>query len=103
MASIPVRPISSPQPLETVEERFRRLAANWRAETAYLSSSTEMFEHPAYREIIELGQDVVPLLLRDLEKEPDHWFWALMVITSANPVSPADAGNLDRMAEAWLH
>ncbi|HEV3079536.1 MAG TPA: hypothetical protein VGY66_07140 [Gemmataceae bacterium] len=102
MASVPIPKSPPPVPVETLEERFERLAAKWREETAYLSSSTAMFAHPAYQEIISLGQGVVPLLLRDLKKEPEHWTWALSVITGADPVPPADRGNLDRMAAAWL-
>ena len=102
MASIPIGQLPATPPAESVEERFQRLAAVWRAETEYLSSSTEMFTHRAYQEIIGMGQPAVPLLLRDLQKEPDHWIWALMVITGANPVPASDSGNLDKMAETWL-
>jgi hypothetical protein len=96
MASFPVKPV------ETLERRFRRLADAWRAETAYLSSSTAIFEHPAYQEIIQMGPEAIPLLLRELSADPDHWAWALTSITGENPVPPADRGNLPRMTEAWL-
>lgn len=33
-----------------------------------------------------MGEAAVPLILRDLEHQPDHWFWALREITQANPV-----------------
>ena len=90
------------QPAESTEKRFERLAASWRAETSHLSSSTQMAAHPAYQEIIGMGREVVPLLLRELACKPDHWFNALKTITGANPVAPADRGRIDRMAEAWL-
>jgi hypothetical protein len=97
MASVPAA-----QQAESVEQKFQRLAAVWRAETGHLSSITKMFNHPAYQEIIALGQDVVPSLLRDLEKEPEHWFAALRAITGAQPVPPEDRGQIDKMVEAWL-
>jgi hypothetical protein len=87
---------------ETIEQRFQRLADVWRRETWHLSSATRMAEHPAYREIIALGPAVVPLLLGELARQPDHWFSALQAITGANPVDPADRGRIDRMAAAWL-
>jgi len=31
-----------------------------------------------------------------------HWHRALRQITGADPVPPADRGNLDKAAEAWL-
>jgi hypothetical protein len=61
-----------------------------------------MTAHPAYQEIVAMGQEVVPLLLRDLEQEPDHWFAALGAITGAQPVPPEDRGDIEKMAAAWL-
>jgi hypothetical protein len=61
-----------------------------------------MAAHPAYQEIIGMGPEVVPLLLADLARQPDHWFTALKAITGANPVDPADCGRIEKMAEAWL-
>jgi hypothetical protein len=101
MASISTRPTPF-QTAEMLAERFQRLAAAWRVETAFLSSSTRMAEHPAYQEIIQMGPPVVPLILADLAQKPDHWFSALRTITGANPVDPGDSGRLDVMAEAWL-
>ncbi len=81
---------------------FRELAETWRRETGMLSSVTENCLHPAYQQIIGLGPPVVPLLLQELEREPDHWFWALSAITRADPVPPEDLGNMRRMAAKWL-
>jgi hypothetical protein len=94
---------TSPAPgPETTAQRFRRLADLWQRETWHFSSATRMAEHPAYREIISMGPAVVPLLLAELARQPDHWFAALQTITGANPVDPADRGHVDRMAAAWL-
>jgi hypothetical protein len=85
-----------------IEKRFHALAARWREETGVISSMTELVQHPAYQEIIGMGWDVVPLLLRELEERPHHWFWALKVITGEDPVKPEQRGDLEQMAEAWL-
>jgi hypothetical protein len=87
---------------ETVEERFRRLEAVWHADVCYSSSSAEIKGHPAFQEIISLGEAVVPLMLRDLEQAPHFWVWALPRITGADPVPVSDRGNIARMSEAWL-
>jgi hypothetical protein len=102
MTSIPARHTPADQPTETFEERFRRLEAAWTAATGYLSSSTDIVEHRAFQEIIQMGEGVVPLMLRDLQERPRLWVWALPEITGANPVSASDAGNIARMSEAWL-
>lgn len=87
---------------ESAEERFQRLAETWRAERGPTSSVTEMAIHSAYQEIISMGWEAVPLLLRELERAPDHWFWALRVITGVDPVPPGARGRIRDMANAWL-
>jgi hypothetical protein len=58
--------------------------------------------HSAYQKIIGLGAAAVPLLLAELRREPDDWFWALHAVTGADPVPEANRGNLPAMTEAWL-
>jgi hypothetical protein len=58
--------------------------------------------HPAFQEIINLGEAVVPFMLRDLQERPRLWVWALPRITGANPVPASDTGNIRKMSEAWL-
>jgi hypothetical protein len=99
MSTAPVKP--SPA-VETVAERFRRLSAAWQRDTIYLSSMEEAENHPAWQEIVRLGPEAVPLLLRDLEDNHTHWFGALQSITGARPVPVETAGNIPGMAEAWL-
>jgi hypothetical protein len=82
--------------------RFRALAERWKSETAHQSNVAKRALHPAYQEIIGMGERAVPLLLAELQREPDDWFWALHAITGANPVPPADRGDLRATAEAWL-
>ncbi|WP_155751523.1 hypothetical protein [Scytonema sp. UIC 10036] len=85
-----------------LEETFVQLAEQWRRETGMISLVTKMVMHPAYQRIIGMGHPVVPLILRELEDEPEHWFWALQSITGANPVPPEQRGNLKQMATVWI-
>ena len=101
MAIVPAQPLPATPP-ESIAEKFQRLAAAWHKAVAYHSSTTVRNNHPAYREIIRLGPEVVPLLLRDLEDKHTHWFCALREITGADPVPESAAGNIPHMAEAWL-
>ncbi|AFY69548.1 hypothetical protein Pse7367_1254 [Thalassoporum mexicanum PCC 7367] len=81
-------------------KKFDALTSIWREETACFSSITKIIKHPAYQEIINIGAEAVPLILNDLEKEPDHWFYALYKITGTNPVSPDS--NFEQAAQEWL-
>lgn len=84
------------------EERFRELVKQWMEETQHLSSITEISTHPSYQQIIGMGPAVLPILLRELEKHPNHWFWALRAITGHNPVPDEDRGRVKKMATRWL-
>lgn len=86
----------------TLERSFHDLARCWREDTETMSSIEDMALHPAYQRIIGMGPAVLPLVLRELERTPDHWFWALQAITGADPVQPEQRGDIGRMAAAWL-
>ena len=87
---------------QSPENRFRELVRQWKAERGPTSSVTKMARHPAYREIVNLGKAAVPLLLAELERQPDHWFLALYEITGVDPVPKESRGRLQEMASAWL-
>jgi hypothetical protein len=102
MSTVPVKQTPDTAPPESLEEKFQRLAGVWRAETAYISSSSDLVAHPAFQEIVGMGSAVVPLLLRELENRTGHWHRALRRITGADPVPLPDRGNIGKAAEAWL-
>jgi hypothetical protein len=62
------------------EEKFSLLADRWKQDTAIMSSVQDIVEHPAYQQIIKMGKPAVPLMLRRLKDQPDHWFYALVTI-----------------------
>ena len=87
---------------ESLQQKFSRLAAQWTAETAHLSLADRRAMHAAYQHIIGIGPDAIVLLLRELQRHPDDWFWALTAITEADPVPEECRGDLQKMANAWI-
>jgi len=85
-----------------IEAQFNKLSAQWKRDTQAQSGVSAIVMHPAYLDIIGMGDKAVPLILRDLKKETSHWFIALRAITKSSPVRPEDAGNLKKMRDAWL-
>lgn len=85
-----------------VERRFRDLAITWKFETAFVSSMTEIIANQNYREIVELGPLVIPILLHEMEVNPNHWSPALRELTGANPVKYHHQGEMDRIAQDWV-
>ncbi len=83
-------------------ERFRRWRTQWKEQSRYLSNTAQMAMLQPYQRIIGMGTAAVPLILEELRREPDHWFWALESITDENPVPPEDAGKVPAMTAAWI-
>ena len=79
---------------------FRELAEAWRRETSFLSFMQQRALHPAYQRIIGMGWAAVPLILRQLERRPDHWLWALESITGEEPARGAESFQAE--VQAWL-
>ena len=86
----------------TLRDRFTRFAAQWKAESLHMSNAAQVAMLRSYQSIIGMGDPAIPLLLEELQREPDHWFWALEAITLENPVPPEARGKIDEMARAWL-
>src|SRR5947207_10431415 len=68
-----------------------------------LFRSTEIALHPAYQQIIGMGKEAIPLILEELQREEDHWFWALKSITGDDPVAPSERGQLPKMTRSEEH
>ena len=58
--------------------------------------------HPAYQQIIGMGEAALTMILEQLGESPGHWFWALRAISGEDPTQPEDRGKLPAMAAAWL-
>jgi len=87
---------------EVTGEEFRLLIDTLERECAHLSSIREFSQHPAYLQIIGMGPRALPLILKELEESPGHWFLALREITQENPVLPEHRGSISQMAQDWL-
>ena len=88
--------------LEVIGRDFQALADEWRRDTKFLSADDEIALHPAYQRIIGMGERAIPLILRSLQQNLDHWFWALTMIARESPVPTEEAGNQRLMRGRWL-
>jgi hypothetical protein len=85
-----------------IRARFHRLSSEWKAKSRHMSNTAQMAMLEPYQRIIGMGWDAVPLILEELKREPDYWFWALTAITEEDPVNESAAGKLDLMTRAWI-
>ncbi len=87
-----------------IEIKFNELVKKWKEETLAMSSLTDICTDRNYQRIIALGKQAIPLILKELEKESGHWFWALEVLIdeNENPITPDIANDFLKTKEAWI-
>ncbi len=86
---------------ETPLLTFKRLAEQWRKETRFISPVKRKVLHPAYQQIIGMGEVALPLILQDLEERPADWLWALRAIAGEDPAS--ENGDFRQAIKAWVN
>lgn len=99
---VPSKAIGDRHDYKRLEAIFTTLVNQWYEETRPMSSTNQMSMHPAYQQIIGMGEAAIPLLLRELEKKSGRWFWALKSITREDPVPSEHRGKTQQMIKAWL-
>ncbi len=87
--------------ISRIEQQFNELANKWREETGLFSTSFHKI-NDSYLEVISLGKEVVPFLLRDLQNIGGaNWHTALKIITKENPISEQDLNSTKKIKEGW--
>src|SRR5438128_1562307 len=88
-----LRPDSS-QPDNDVdlEPRFQELVRQWKDAIRPSWSVRDMVNQEAYQRIIGMGPLAIPLILREMQRRPDHWFMALHLLTGVDPAAGEETG-----------
>ena len=89
----------------SLKREFENLLAKWHEERGCSSSLSDIVSCSAYKQIIEMGKPVLPLIFSQIDSEkddPDHWSAALEQITGQDPVPIESHGDTIKMAAAWL-
>ena len=89
---------------QELEATFNKLVTQLTKDTGFDSVGNKTVEHPAYREIICMGDNALPLIFRHMEGEEigPHWFEALKAITGSDPVPRVLWGKINAMEDVWL-
>ena len=86
-----------------LEATFNELVKQLNRETGLDSVGKRTVEHPAYQQVIGMGEVALPLIFRQMESDAGpHWFEALKAITGANPVPRELWGKIRAMEQVWL-
>ena len=84
-----------------IEARFAQLVKMLEPEIWVRSNSATAAQHPAYQEIIAMGESALPLILCQMEECTAHWFPALCAITGADPVPEEMRGKVEEIKAVW--
>jgi len=93
------------KPLESnLSKRFDQLSAKWLNDTEWVSSIGTLTKHPAFAEIVAMGEPALRLILRRMANGDIriHWFPALKAIAKDDPVPVENRGRVRAMAAEWL-
>jgi hypothetical protein len=84
----------------TAHEKFRALAAAWRWHNR--GRSILDYDDFSYMQIIGMGPEVVPLLLKDVQEGEGSWYFALKCITNQDAETPDMYGDAEAVRHAWV-
>ena len=81
---------------------FRRLAEKWEEETSGYAFRSRAVQHVEHQQIVDMGERVIPWMLDDVAAGQGDWFYALRLLTGANPIKEEERGYVPKMRAAWL-
>lgn len=88
----------------TLEEQFNTLRDEWIKDVMFHTKDPQFcHRNKFYKQIMELGPDVVPLILKEMKRRRGWWFCALESLTGTNPVPENDYyKSIKKMTTIWL-
>lgn len=94
-------------------DEYRKLREELNYQTGHLSSSAQVQRHPTYQKIIDLGKEIIPIVLDEIdhyrhtdEQEFFPGWWAFGILSHFNggwPEEKPEPGVLDSCADVWRH
>ncbi len=88
--------------MDELELKFKELLKQWKDETKTSSFVSKMTSTKSYKDIIDLGPSVIPLLLKELQTNPNWYFDALRILSNEDPHKAGHEGKLIDLANDWI-
>ena len=97
------RPAGKKSASPELEREFGGLVKQWKKETFALSSLSKIYAHPGYQRIMAMGKEGIPLVLKELQKNQGHWFYALRFMAGEQGKGVAEGlTDFESAKAAWL-
>ena len=84
-------------------EKFNILSESFDEETLLISSSSDIKNNINYKEIINLGEDVIPFLIEKIKKETNIGYLMLISELSNIQINNNISGNVKKMTEFYIN
>lgn len=84
-----------------VKTEFDRLVKEWYGKVSHHSNPNIWFDHPNYQKILDLGPEIIPLILEELKKDRGLWFDALYQLAGVDPV-PEEVHKTREVKKYWM-
>lgn len=66
-----------------LKETFNSLMKAWEKKTMFSSSISNIINDTNFKRIVQMGPDILPLIIDELDKKPSNLVWSLNLITGA--------------------
>ena len=86
---------------ETVE-RYEQLRDQWKSESWVSPTAASMKKLKSFRELVALGEIIIPLILMDIQREVPFMHIFLYELTTDRPTKHVRPGNITGIEQAWL-
>ena len=84
-----------------LDDKFNSLLNAWKVNTWFESNSNNIIRDENFQEIINLGEQAIPLIIKEIDEEPSQLVWALNIITGMHIKSPYRM-NLTESCKKWV-
>lgn len=82
------------------ENKFWDLVRKWEYDTRNISSASQILGHPSVAGLVQMGQEIIPLLLKVM-KDNYHFTFILHKLTGEWPVKDEYKGNGPMIIQSW--
>lgn len=95
----------------SISERYKELRDKLNYDAGHFSSVARQTKHPAFREIVELGKDVVPVILNEFDRYdqtdeaesfPGWWAFSALCGLTGEDMKGYRPGVLSDLVSLWL-
>ena len=81
----------------SLKDKFEKLTYEWKIRYGMLSVGEIIYNNEYYKAIINLGKDVLPLMIEDMRSHKRQWFDAFEKITGTWPTEKKQYTTIDLM------